>query len=128
VSPQTGGNGAPFAVVVERTLMRDPRAAGRVGCRLEVSARVALFIVAQGMFCPMCPMGWIGILWGLISLAILVAVVLLVLRLAKNQGWIGEARRGNRAEEILRERFARGEIDRETYERMLQDLKRGRPA
>jgi putative membrane protein len=38
----------------------------------------------------------------------------------------GEAGR-NRAEEILKERYARGEIDRETYQRMFDDLKRGSP-
>lgn len=39
----------------------------------------------------------------------------------------GETRRG-RAEEILKERYARGEIDRETYQRMLEDLRRGPPS
>lgn len=31
-------------------------------------------------------------------------------------------KRADRALEILRERYARGEIDRETYERMKRDL------
>jgi putative membrane protein len=35
---------------------------------------------------------------------------------------------GRRAEEILMERYARGEIDRETYQRMLDDLRRGSPS
>jgi putative membrane protein len=38
-----------------------------------------------------------------------------------------EAGRG-RAEEILNERHARGEIDRETYQRMLEDLRGGPPS
>lgn len=84
-------------------------------------------------WCPMCPMmgswGWIGmILAALFWIAILAAVIWLVYRVARSQGWTREGRGHDRPEEILRERYARGEIDRETYDRMLEDLRRGRAA
>lgn len=48
--------------------------------------------------------------------------VLLVLGLALLLKGLG-GRREDRALEILRERYARGEIDQETYERMKRDLR-----
>jgi putative membrane protein len=44
-------------------------------------------------------------------------------------GWdagYGAPRRGRNAEDILDERYARGEITREQYQQMMEDLKRGR--
>lgn len=72
--------------------------------------------------------GWMMFMM-LFWVVILVLLVWLAFRLARSQGWIegpGEGSgRGDRAERILRERYARGEIDSETYSRMLDDLRRG---
>lgn len=63
-------------------------------------------------------MGWMGLWWLLIAAAI-VAVILLA---------PSTSHRGDRGQEpperIVKRRYARGEIDRATYERMLEDLRR----
>lgn len=73
-------------------------------------------------------MGWgpygYGMGWGgfgmLLELALLVLLVYLLVRVfSRSPG--GEGR--DRALEVLRERYARGEIDKETFERMGRDLK-----
>lgn len=72
-------------------------------------------------------MGWGG--WGmmLVWLVVLVLVIVLVWGIARG-GWSdrdrddGEGR--DRAERILRERYARGEIDEETYRRRMDELRR----
>jgi len=71
--------------------------------------------------------GWgmmilITIFW-IIGLALL---VWLIYRLFGGIRGAGRRPEDGQAEEILRKRFARGEIDRETYERMLEDLRRTR--
>ena len=81
-------------------------------------------------WCPMCPMvggGWWWALNWLVAVAVVVAVVWLLYRVARGRGWLGEGEEPS-PEEIVRRRYARGEIDRETYERMLEDPRRGRPA
>jgi len=61
-------------------------------------------------------MGWMGLGW--LLLAILVAVVAWgTTRLAQ-----GTHRAGSSPREVLKMRYAKGEIDRDTYERMLRDL------
>jgi len=68
-------------------------------------------------------MGGMWLLW----LVVIVAVVLAVMFLARTAGGSGgpaAPHRGESAEEILRRRYARGEIDREQYEKMLSDLRR----
>lgn len=83
-------------------------------------------------WCPMCPgmdgsMGWVWmLLMGLFWIAVLGGVIWILYRLARSQGWIGAGHRSGRSEEVLRERYARGEIDRETYDAMLEDLARRR--
>lgn len=76
--------------------------------------------------------GGFGLLWMLVPLlfwgALLALVVWLVIRIfpevrGGNGGGSGESRDG--AEETLRERFARGEIDAEEYERSLEVLRTG---
>lgn len=59
--------------------------------------------------------------------AVIALVVWLILRLTREGGTPGGGATGvgDRSEAILRERYARGEIDREMYERMLDDLRRG---
>ncbi|MFW6078537.1 MAG: SHOCT domain-containing protein [Gemmatimonadota bacterium] len=80
--------------------------------------------------------GWWGHMngswaWGMMLfmtlfwVAVIALVVWLIVRLTRGGGAAGGAARGDRAEEILRERYARGEIDRESFERMLDDLRRG---
>ena len=76
-------------------------------------------------------MGWGG--WGMMFgwLLILVVVVLVVWAMSQGRGrWRGPGggggrdREEDRAEAILREQYARGEIDEETYRRRLNELRR----
>lgn len=93
-----------------------------------------LMIVAslqQSWWCPMCgsATGW-G--WGMMLMMLLWPVVLVVVlalgwRLLGGQGAIGRPP-GGQAEDILKERYARGEIDRDMYTQMLGDLRRRPPA
>ena len=72
-------------------------------------------------------MGWGG--WTMMLLFWLVVIALivwLVVTLLRREGG-GGPRTGSgedRAEKVLRERYARGEIDEETYRRMLDELRR----
>jgi putative membrane protein len=59
--------------------------------------------------------GWLGML---IQLAVLVLLVYLLVRALSRPSGAGR----DRTLEILRERYARGEIDKETFERMKRDL------
>jgi putative membrane protein len=63
-------------------------------------------------------MGWMG-LWWLIGIAL---VVVLVRVLLVPRGWLGPRGDGESPEQILKRRYAAGEIDRDTYERMRRDL------
>lgn len=77
-------------------------------------------------WCPMCGSGggmMMFSMW-LFWLVVVALVAWLVLRLMRGGGAPWDRNLGDRAEAILRERYARGEIDRETYERMLEDLRR----
>lgn len=69
------------------------------------------------MWCGDGNMGWMGI-WGFLGLAILVVLVWALLRAS---GGLPAARES--PEQILKRRYASGEIDRETYQRMFTDLK-----
>ena len=64
-------------------------------------------------------MAWMA-LWWLIGIAL---VVVLVRALLVPRGWLGGPRgNGESPEQILKRRYAAGEIDRDTYERMRHDL------
>jgi putative membrane protein len=85
-----------------------------------------LFLAMQaGPMCPMCDrMAGMGP-WGMLLIALFWILLLgvagwIVYRLVR--GWSRGARSRD-AERMLRERYARGEIDRETYERMRDDLR-----
>lgn len=71
-------------------------------------------------------MGWMMILW-LIGGILLVALVVWVLR-SMGPGGAGRPFGGTGpegAEEILRRRYARGEIDEQEYHRRLEELRAG---
>jgi putative membrane protein len=83
----------------------------------------------------MWPMHMYGIGWGemliifivlLLFLAALVAVVIFIGRALsrpdQKAGWSNPEAPGKNAMEILKERYARGEISREEYMRMKEDL------
>jgi putative membrane protein len=81
-----------------------------------------LTAVFQG-WCPWCGQhmgGWRGGGMLLVWLIVLVAIAGVVWLLLRRMG----GRSGDRAEEALRERYARGDIDDETYRRMLAELRR----
>lgn len=65
--------------------------------------------------------------FGLVWILVLAALACVVFMVARKPGG-GRATRlprtGDSAEEILRQRFARGEIDRDEYESLLRDLRR----
>ena len=61
-----------------------------------------------------------GSLMMLVGLAILVAFIMLIVRLAKDKG--EKAKSQENALQILRERFARGEISEVEYARMKRNL------
>jgi putative membrane protein len=61
-------------------------------------------------------MGWMGIGW-IVLIALAVAVVWAIARGTRGLGGPVES-----ARDVVKRRYANGEIDRETYERMLRDL------
>lgn len=75
---------------------------------------------AAGMY-PMH--GWYGWGWMFVWWAIVVAAVAVVLILLAGASSRSRPKAGPTAEEILRDRYARGEIDRETFQRMRSDLR-----
>lgn len=64
--------------------------------------------------------GWMWIGW-LIVLLLIGVTVWFVVSASRRDGW---RPREEAPEQLLKRRYARGEIDRETYERMLEDLRR----
>jgi putative membrane protein len=63
-------------------------------------------------------MGWMG-LWWILGAVLIAALVWALLK--STRGPMNG--RSDSPEEILKRRYAKGEIDRETYQRMLTDLK-----
>ena len=65
-------------------------------------------------------MGWWMVVWWVVGIVVLVLLVRLV---AGSLG--GSAPRGDETpEQILKRRYAKGEIEREEYQRRLEDLRR----
>jgi putative membrane protein len=58
--------------------------------------------------------------WWILGIALVVAVVWVIAR----AGGRGQEPRHESSEEILKRRYANGEIDHEEYERRLQDLRK----
>ena len=65
--------------------------------------------------------GWI---MGLIWIVLIAIAVVVVFRLARPGGGRDVRPPGESPETILKQRYARGEISREEYERLLEDLRR----
>ncbi len=63
--------------------------------------------------------GWIGML---VNLAILIGIVVLIVWAVKRFTSSGPSASGQTPREILQARYARGEITRDQYQQMLQDL------
>lgn len=87
-----------------------------------------LALLQQRWWCPMCDGGWgwsMMLVMTLFWIVVIALVVWLIYRLSAGaRGPTGGAADLGKAEEILRQRYARGEIDRDTYQRMLEDLRR----
>lgn len=65
-------------------------------------------------------MGWMGI-WWIVGLAVL---VLLIWGVARAAGPSASVRGDESPETILKRRYAGGQVDREEYERRLNDLRK----
>ncbi|MQA03867.1 MAG: SHOCT domain-containing protein [Streptosporangiales bacterium] len=68
-------------------------------------------------------MMWMMLFWAVLGLALLVAIVLAIVWLARRLTTGAARRQVDPAEEVLRRRYATGEIDRDEYERRLVDLR-----
>ena len=64
---------------------------------------------------------WFGPLWMILWLAVIVAVIVAVMRWLSEKGGGGD-RSARGARDILDERYARGEIDRDEYTKRKQDI------
>ena len=69
-------------------------------------------------------MGWIGMILSFICfILIIIGVILLIVWLVKRATYSGiEDKTGNKALEVLKERYAKGEITKDQYESMKKDL------
>lgn len=91
-----------------------------------MNAATLIFLQQGSWWCPMCQhghaWGWGMWIWMILFWLIVIGLIAwLISRLTKRRG--SEPKGG--AEETLRERYARGEIDSQTYHRMLDDLRGG---
>lgn len=87
---------------------------------------LALAATAIQGWCPWCGghMGWGG--WGMMLFWVILLIGVLAAVWAIFSGrWRSTDRpRPNSAEEMVRQQYARGEIDEETYRRRLEELRR----
>ena len=69
-------------------------------------------------------MGWIGMILGFIFfILIIIGVIFLIVWIVKRATHSGiEDKTGSKALEVLKERYAKGEITKEQYESMKRDL------
>lgn len=68
--------------------------------------------------------GVMGIFWILVIVAVVAGVVVLARSGGLGSGGSGPASGTETPEEILRRRYAKGEIDRDEYQQRLTDLRR----
>lgn len=69
--------------------------------------------------------GTMMIVWILLWVLLIAGAVWLVWQLVRGRTGGDAGSPGESAEDVLKKRYARGEIDRTTYERMLDDLRSG---
>jgi len=71
-------------------------------------------------------MGWFGMIFMLIFWVLVIASLILLIRwlIQKTRREAGPAHGGSRAIDILKEHYARGEIDKEEFEEKKRDLLR----
>ncbi len=68
-------------------------------------------------------LGWIGMIFGFIFfVAIVIGVIFLIVWLVKRSGHGDNNVTGTRSLELLKERYAKGELTKEQYENMKKDL------
>ena len=103
--------------------------------------RAILFAISMGWFAPifasaqerpyewgwgMHPMGWMGGFWGVgMMFMMMLFWILMIAGLVFAVRWLmsqGKDSRGDSALEILRQRYARGEINKEEFEAKKRDL------
>ena len=68
-------------------------------------------------------MGGYFMIYDIIKFIIIIAIVVIVARMLMNRKRTNKKKESNQAIEILKERYARGEIDEEEYRRKLDTLR-----
>jgi len=72
---------------------------------------------------PMMGFGGVGIIFGFIFFVLIViGVILLIVWLVKRSGYSIKDKTSTRSLEILKERYAKGELTKEQYENMKKEL------
>lgn len=66
--------------------------------------------------------GWIGIIMGFVFWGLIIVGLVFLVKWLVRSGSAKPPARAGRALDILQERYARGEIDKEQYEAMKEDL------
>ena len=67
--------------------------------------------------------GWIGMIFGFIFfVAIVIGVILLIVWLVRRSGYSITDKTSTHSLEILKERYAKGELTKEQYENMKKEL------
>jgi uncharacterized membrane protein len=94
--------------------------------REDLMTMLGVILLAAQRWCPWCGdhMGWGG--WGMMLfwLFLLIGLVAVVWAAATGRWRAGARDAPDAAEQVLREQYARGEIDEETYRRRLEELQR----
>jgi len=68
-------------------------------------------------------LGWIGMIFGFIFfIAIVIGVILLIVWLVRRSAYNITDKTGTHSLEILKERYAKGELTKEQYENMKKEL------
>ena len=100
---------------------------GLLGLIILVGASIVTSVIffvyrSSGTFYPSFPFPFFPFHFGFIGIILLLLIIFWVAR------WNGRSRSASylyhdKADEILRERYAKGEITKEQFEQMIQDLK-----